>query len=496
MIKKKDFRTYQRRAVTRRSGYKVSGEKTGGECIILDSEALVTNNETVQFKFFRDNLRLVELFESNLGMIAFGGYVYTESKAKIRFVLEYGLDGKTLKFEKDISKPTISNDWNPIGFHKEISLDVGDELHDVYLTMEIITTVGSKLHFIGFDFDVVNFEYYKSIDAYHYFQQKTSMHVPHIYYLNTLLPFTEYLISSPEDFEPGPEIVLKGCNRCARYLPINIHNEVNTLSFSLHCKKKAPCTHPLFMSYKIDNYDDLTENILENSYIMNDEKRVKSYYGHQLECKACKKFFVNAALNPMRNSQQFREDGLRRRATEVLVNYLLDKELVHHEFRKKTKKEFSEHIWSKFGQRCFKCGKKLALDEMHLDHTMPLAFLYRLDESATCLCANHNSQKRDHFPIDYYTEDELKRLSSITGLGDEILHSKSANSVVVKLLRDNIEWFFDVFLMDKEYQKIRDERLTADKIYASLQRVIDSNINLIDEYYSKTGKYPTSITID
>ena len=66
---------------------------------------------------------------------------------------------------------------------------------------------------------------------------------------------------------------------------------------------------------------------------------------------------------------------------------------------------------------------------MHLDHTMPLAYLYRLDETATCLCAEHNSQKSDHFPIEYYTEEELKELSKITGLSMEILRSKKANPI-------------------------------------------------------------------
>ena len=103
-----------------------------------------------------------------------------------------------------------------------------------------------------------------------------------------------------------------------------------------------------------------------------------SYYGHQLECKACKKFFVNAPLNPQRNAQQFKEDGLRRRALEVLVNTLLDRNLVHFEFERRTKKEFSKYIWEKFDKRCFKCGpdsEPIALGDMALDHTMPLIFI-------------------------------------------------------------------------------------------------------------------------
>ena len=133
---------------------------------------------------------------------------------------------------------------------------------------------------------------------------------------------------------------------------------------------------------------------------------------------------------------------------------------------------------------------------MHLDHTMPLAYLYRLDETATCLCAEHNSSKRDHFPVDFYTQDELVQLQQITGIDPTILNSRIANPTVVKLLIENVTWFFDVFLSNKDYQKVRGGILTADKIYASLVRVLDKEINLIDEYFKLNNKYPHTINID
>lgn len=241
------------------------------------------------------------------------------------------------------------------------------------------------------------------------------------------------------------------------------------------------------------NYNELSEDDLKELPL--EGNKIYTYYGHQLECKACKKFFVNAPLNPQRNPQQFKEDGLRRRAIEVLVNNLLDTNLIHFEYEKRTKKQFSEHIWRKFGCRCFKCNKKIPLDEMHLDHTMPLAYLYRLDESATCLCATHNSQKSDHFPVDYYSYDELCRLSDITGLTMEVLQRRSVNEEVLSLLVDNVVRFYDVFLMDPDYQKIRDNILTADKINDSLKRVIAGKVDLAEEYRLRTGHYPTSVTI-
>lgn len=498
MLKQNDFRTYTRRPVTRRSGYKVSGDKSGGECIILSAEKYETSSEKVEFKFYREHLVLEELFESNFGMIAFGGYIYTQYPVELKFKLTYKDSSERIyEVKKTLSKSTKPENWNSFGFHKEFSLDLGEDIYDLKLTLEIknLTSIENILQFISFDFDIVNFDYYKSSEAFTYFNQKTSMHIPHIYYLRTELPFNSYLIDEDKSLDIGDDVILKGCNRCSRYLPINIHDTLNTLAFSLHCKKKAPCKHSLFDRYTIDNINDLSSENLDKDYI-NDDYKVVTYYGHQLECKPCKKFFVNAALNPQRNSQQFREDSLRRRSTEILVNTLLGRDLIHHEFKNQSKKEFSEYIWKKFNKRCFKCGKKLALDEMHLDHTMPLAYLYRLDETATCLCAEHNSSKRDHFPVDFYTQDELVQLQQITGIDPTILNSRIANPTVVKLLIENVTWFFDVFLSNKDYQKVRGGILTADKIYASLVRVLDKEINLIDEYFKLNNKYPHTINID
>ncbi|NLC76745.1 MAG: hypothetical protein GX750_03890 [Clostridia bacterium] len=493
-MENRQFRTYRRRSVTRRSGYKASGEKTGGECIILNADAYLTRQSVENFLFFRERIELTELFESNQGILAFGGYIYSQKDIKrVHFRLSYSFGGRLCSYEKIFYRPLKVNDWDCLGFHKELSLDMDKVVTDVKLVLSIETEPDNFLQFIGFDFDGINHDYYKSLEAQSFFYKKTMMHVPHIYYLNTLLPFQHYLVEDDKQILEGDEVVLKSCNRCNRYLPININNEVGTLGFSLHCKKKAPCTHSIFKSYKIDNFDELEDSVKQSHYIK--DNRVVTYYGHQLECKACKKFFVNAPLNPMRNSQQFREDSLRRRATEVLVNTLLKKDLVHHEFRKKNKREFSEYIWKKFDGRCFKCGKKLELDEMHLDHTMPLAYLYRLDETATCLCSVHNSQKRDHFPVEFYDEKELIRLSEITGLSLEVLKSTRPNSKVVNLLIQNVTWFFDDFLSSPEYQKVRDGRLTADKIYASLVRVI-GNVDLVSEYRKVNNKNPTTITID
>lgn len=494
-MEKQELRTYRRRLTTRESGYHVCDDATGGECVILNAQIVELPKGITKLVFYRDELKLLDLFESGSGFIAFGGYLFVKELINISFELEYSNnDGVKMNHTKEYLNPLKINNWSPIGFHKEVSLYLGNSIYEVTLTMNIECFNPIDIELISFDFDVITKKEFFDRSFEIAFNQKTSMHIPYLYYLQTTLSIDKYLTpTSKIVFKNGCVVALKSCNRCGRYLPINIYDETATLSFSLHCKKKAPCTHSTFRNYTIVNIDHVSPEILNTLKVQNN--KLISYYGHQLECKACKKFFVNSLLNPQRNPQQFKEDGLRRRAFEILVNHLLNQNIVHFEFKQRTQKEFSTHIWEKFNCRCFKCDRKILLDEMHLDHTMPLSFLYRLDETATCLCSTHNSQKSDHFPVEYYTDPgELERLSKLTGLSIDILKTKEANPMVIKLLSENIIWFFDEFLADSNYQKVRDGIRTADKIFAALSRVIKGKFDLIEEYRIITNKYPETIS--
>ncbi len=419
-MQQKDLRTYQRRGVTRESGYHTCEETTGGECIIAHAFQFNCRDRETVFTFKRSTLDVVELFENGITIIAFGGYIRSVKKAEVRFELDYSYEGQGYSFGEGSDVTIDENSWKNVGLHAEQRINLDDKLIEATVKMIIKSEPGNVLDFICFDFDTISKAEFTDTSCAVSFYQKTYMHVPYLYYLRSDLPFTEYLIED-YDFLRGHRVILKSCNRCGRFLPINMDEEMKTLSYSLHCKKRAPCVHSTFRAYEIQNRHELRTEDLAGLTL--EGNKVVSYFGHQLECKACKKFFVNAPLNPQRNAQQFKEDGLRRRAIEVLVNRLLERNLVHFEFEKRTKKEFSRFIWEKFDKRCFKCGKDsdpIKLEEMALDHTMPLAYLYRLDESATCLCSSHNSQKSDHFPVDYYSEEELVRLSEITGLSLEM----------------------------------------------------------------------------
>lgn len=486
----KEFRTYRRRDVTRKSGFKASGTTTGAECKVRFSKRLKVLNAGTELVYKFNNLELIKLFKSDRSLLAYGIYVYPEETVSIIYELSYILKGvsNNNKFsEKELTQET----WNSCGFYEFIKSNEASITNVLLKVLIKPKNAGDCWVDICCDhFGIVNYEYYIENDVYDEFLKKTNLNIPHIFYFDNEDNFLSQLDNERDlKIEDGVVVVLKSCNRCMRFLPINIDDERKTLAFSNHCVKRAPCTHASFRNYKVvDTEVEDYERIDKNNEIV-------TYYGHQLECKACKKFYVNAPLNPQRNAEQFKEDGLRRRAFEVLVNNLLDRDLVHHEFKKKTKKEFTEYIYNKFDGKCFKCGKALTEKEMNLDHTMPLAFLYRLDETATCLCDTHNSSKNDRFPCDFYSKDELIRLSKITGIPLDVISSKSVNLEVVEKLKEHVVWFFDEFLAESDYQKIRKGILTSDKIYKALVKVLPKDLDLVEEYRKIKNCDPKTITI-
>jgi hypothetical protein len=255
------------------------------------------------------------------------------------------------------------------------------------------------------------------------------------------------------------EIFLKSCNRCARFLPINVGNERLALSFSNHCTAphRVPCAHPLFS--KLRNVDN--DEILELSN------------GFQLECRFCKKFEVNAALNPQRTAGQMKEDASRRRAIELLLTELYggSPSLLYRE--RTGGRELPEDVWERFDGKCFKCGTPLADPrDMHLDHTRPLALLWPLDGTATALCETHNSEKRDRPPADFYTQDELERLASITDISLKELSDPGPNRDAIERLERRLDWFFDDFLQRPELQEEHEGKLPADLLVKALQKAL------------------------
>jgi len=493
--------TPKRRLTRQRSGFSVDGKHTGSECAIGKTQKIQSSTSQIRLVLNQKGLKLIPQFNQESGMVGFGLFVKSETKSKLTIKLNASNQTKECSF--DLSE----NLWTKVGCDLVIPIDHDLVDLDVECEISIESVLESDrltLNVFGANLDSVS--YYEDKESLReYFDEQTALYIPEIYYLEHDQTFNvdANLINNESTLSDGEPIVIKSCNRCGRYLPIDVTNERNSLSFSNHCVKRSPCQHNAFSQYKIENIEDskelLNSDILRNRIVEN--SKIRTEFGFQLECRVCKKFVVNAPLNPMRNAAQHREDSLRRMAIEDLLLKLLDKQWIFKLFRMKNHVEFDDFIWNKFDSKCFCCGKHLdSTKEMALDHTMPLVYFWPLDETATCLCKTCNSKKHDYFPFEFYSETQLIDLSNKSGIAKELLLTKSKviNITAINELKKRVVWFFDDFLSQTDYQKVREEKLTADLIYASIKRVFDEcnlDLDLVAEYRKITGKSPKSVTL-
>lgn len=133
----------------------------------------------------------------------------------------------------------------------------------------------------------------------------------------------------------------------------------------------------------------------------------------QMECRACKGA-INAVLNCRRTPEQLRESSVRRRIADMFVE------------------EYNERIdvqslFDRFEGKCFKTGKMLDINKTgswHIDHILPSKYLYPLTvRNAALLSSEANSNKRDRWPSEFYTPQELVELAKITGADLSLLSS-------------------------------------------------------------------------
>jgi len=274
------------------------------------------------------------------------------------------------------------------------------------------------------------------------------------------------LLTPLVSLEMNIPILLKECNRCARYLPVNYHPrfldaERHHLAFTNHCtaKHRTPCTHGGFGLLKSRQGEP--EIDLEN--------------GFQLECRFCKKFEVNAAHNPQRTPAQMKEDGARRRHIELLLEHIY-KGTPQLVYRESHDSELVDDVWDKFDRKCFSCPAVIdSPRDMHLDHTRPLMMLWPLDETATCLCGDCNIEKSGTPPSIFYSRAQLAELSSITGLSSAELADQGPNEKVIDHIENNLDWFFEEFLATSHMQKIHDGKVAGEQLVKALRKPFSSS---------------------
>lgn len=192
-------------------------------------------------------------------------------------------------------------------------------------------------------------------------------------------------------------ILVKKCAYCQRFLPIDPARP-NALSFHKHNDKVS---------------------------------------GHQNECRACKKWRINNAFNPDRTADQLHESSVITRERKL---FLRDPEILQ-QIKDRSGDGLKTMIWERFGKECFRCGRPLRIEEVELDHTRPMAYLWPIDEHATCLCSTCNNYKKDRFPTDVYSDTQLRRLAGITGLAYDTLIKKEVNQLELGRICSDIASF-------------------------------------------------------
>ena len=135
----------------------------------------------------------------------------------------------------------------------------------------------------------------------------------------------------------------------------------------------------------------------------------------QMECRNCKSV-INANLNPKRTKEQLHESSVKRRIADLLPEG-------------ENEKSNYKDLFKRFNSKCFKTGKKLDIndrDSWRVDHILPSKYLYPLTITNTALLSKDaNANKSDRWPSKYFTNNELKKLSSITGANLSLISRKT-----------------------------------------------------------------------
>lgn len=266
--------------------------------------------------------------------------------------------------------------------------------------------------------------------------------IPETYYLPHVSPIDVDFVADESTritVDDGVPIKLKKCSYCGRLLPVD-PRRLGVLAFHKHNAKKT---------------------------------------NHQNECRSCKKWRINDSFNPLRTTDQLHESSVITRERKL---FLREPEILQA-IKDRTGAGLKSQIWERFDRKCFRCGTPVALDDFQLDHTRPLAYLWPIDEHATCLCSNCNNEKKEKFPVDFYTPTQLKRLSDLTGLPLPELSKKELNGRELKRILDDLpkfarEWEPRTFAATA--RKIKELRPDLD-LLEELKKVSRSEFKRLDQ---------------
>lgn len=431
----------RRRTATRRAGFNSHPDSTGGEFKVSQQRTIhLEAGESIVINFLIPPHSIGDI-------VAYGGWYL--APPSVRVLREDPIVGS--RFTRHTLVPPSGPNWSKFG---SMAISETGEPSKI----RVLLTADAEA-------DVAFFELGCGIISHKHLDGARPELLRNMYQFSPEAHFFlfdgEVVIDAPEAEGNSAPLYLKSCNRCARFLPINLDNELIHLSFSNHCKAehRRPCSHTGFG--KLTNVET--------------QERIQLEYGYQLECRFCKKFEVNAAHNPQRTAAQMKEDGARRRALELLLTELLG-ESPQLRYRHQTGgRELADDIWNRFDRKCFNCAQQLETQKkMHLDHTRPLALLWPLDGTATCLCGSCNSEKRDRSPATFYTKaSQLEALSKITGIPLVDLKKPTPNLEAIQLLQGRLDWFFNEFCQRPDLTKERDGKVAVELLVKAIQKTLN-----------------------
>lgn len=446
----------RRRPTTRRSGFKAHEDATGGEFRKLAIPTVAIDAGTplvVSFALPR---------HSEDSLLAFGGWFACDVPVDV--TIEGGPTARTLTTYPPPSWNKVGSMWN-----------AGDESHD---EVRVVFTAkrSGRLALHGLACGIVNHLHLD--DARAVLLRNMYQFSPEAHFITTAgkVILKAGGAAPIADDKRCAELFVKSCNRCARFLPVNIPHERNHLSFSNHCvaDHRRPCKHNGFGRLRNPDTDE----------------SLSLDYGFQLECRFCKKFEVNAAHNPKRTAAQMKEDAARRRGFELLIE-ALSGGTPQLQYRHETGRELADDVLARSNGCCFNCGKPFPKGRgWHLDHTRPLALLWPLDGTATALCGDCNSEKRDRAPVEFYAPEKLQELAELTGISMDELRDPKPNMAVVGVLLNRLDWFFDEFLATPDMTREHDGKIAGELVVKALQKVLErcpggAPIDLVAEFNSR-----------
>jgi len=187
-----------------------------------------------------------------------------------------------------------------------------------------------------------------------------------------------------------------------------------------------------------------------------------------MECRSCKSV-INAKLNPKRTREQLHESSVRRRIADLLM----EGENERIDF---------EELFERFGSRCFKTGKELDIKKRKtwaIDHILPSRYLYPLrKDNAALLSREANENKRDRWPSQFYTNNELRELARITGANLAIISSKTpitnpnidVNRCVSRML--NVRGATDLSRRIKDIKRLLQDNDLVDRLSPENKRML------------------------